>query len=68
MDTVSVGGSRVRVKVAAVGGNTVKAAPEYQDCKRLSEETGRPVRDIMEEASSAYRIGAKGVKRRRSGQ
>jgi uncharacterized protein (TIGR00299 family) protein len=68
VDTVSVGGSRIRVKVAAVGGNTVKAAPEYQDCKRLSEETGRPVRDIMEEASSAYRIGAKGVKRRRSGR
>ena len=65
VETVSVGGSRVRVKIAAVGGDQVRAAPEYQDCKRLSEETGRPVRDIMEEAASAYRAGVKELKRRR---
>jgi uncharacterized protein (DUF111 family) len=33
-----------------LGGGHEKAMPEYQDCKRIAEQTGRPVREIMEEA------------------
>ncbi len=43
----------VRIKLADMGG-TWKAAPEYQDCKRIAEETGRPVREILDEALLAF--------------
>ena len=44
----------VRVKVAGSGPGSAKAAPEYKDCKRLADRTGRPVREIMEEALRVY--------------
>jgi uncharacterized protein (TIGR00299 family) protein len=50
----------VRVKVADLGQERSKAAPEYADCKRIAEQTGWPVREIMEEATLAYRVQAQG--------
>ena len=29
-----------------------KAAPEYDDCKRIAEQSGRPVKDILEEVDA----------------
>jgi hypothetical protein len=55
MESVSLPGGTVRIKVATVGRGRTKAAPEYQDCKRIAERTGRPVRDVMEEAALAHR-------------
>lgn len=43
----------VRVKIAETGG-AWKAAPEYQDCKRIAEQTGRPIREVMDEALLAF--------------
>ena len=57
METVPLRGGTVRIKVATVGRGRTKAAPEYQDCKRIAEQTGRPVRDVMDEAMLAYRKG-----------
>ena len=31
-------------------GRVVHAAPEYEDCRRLAEETGAPLREILGEA------------------
>jgi hypothetical protein len=45
----------VRVKVAETERGRTKATPEYRDCKRIAEQTGRPVREIMDEAALAYR-------------
>ena len=28
--------------------------PEYQDCKKLAEHTGHPIREIMEQARQAF--------------
>jgi len=56
-ETVKVRGQEVRIKVAALQDGDEKAAPEYQDCKRVAEQTGRPVREIMEEALLVYRNG-----------
>ena len=53
--SVQVRGEEVRIKVADVDRDQSKAAPEYLDCKRVAEQTGRPVKDIMEEAVMAYR-------------
>jgi uncharacterized protein (TIGR00299 family) protein len=47
----------VRVKVAETNQGTRKAAPEYRDCKRVADRTGRPVREIMEEALRAFQRG-----------
>lgn len=55
VETVQVRGGPVRVKVATVGRGRTKAAPEYQDCQRIAEQTGRPVRDVMDDAMLAYR-------------
>jgi uncharacterized protein (TIGR00299 family) protein len=55
MEVVQTAGGRVRMKVAELGDGQVKAAPEYQDCKRIANHTGRPIRDVMEEAVFAYR-------------
>lgn len=54
--TVKVKGGTVRVKVADVGAGWDKAAPEYADCKTLAHRTGRPLKQIMEEATLAYRL------------
>ena len=48
-------GGMVRVKVAQAGAGREKAAPEYRDCLRIAERTGRPVREIMDEAALAFR-------------
>ncbi len=55
MDVVQTASGAVRMKVAELGDGRVKAAPEYQDCKRIADQTGRPIRDVMEDAAFAYR-------------
>lgn len=52
---VKVQGGTVRMKIADVGAGWEKAAPEYADCKKLASRTGRPLKDVMEEAVLAYR-------------
>jgi uncharacterized protein (DUF111 family) len=51
---VKIRGGTVRIKVAAVDPTSSKAAPEYLDCKRIAERTGRPVKAVLEEAALAY--------------
>jgi uncharacterized protein (TIGR00299 family) protein len=58
--TVRVRGGMVRIKIADLGAAAQKAAPEYVDCKKVAEKTGRPVKNVMEEALLAFtRVGAK---------
>ena len=54
LESVRTRGGTVRVKVAETGEGGIKAAPEYQDCKRIAEQSGRPVREVMEEAMQAF--------------
>jgi len=61
--SVKIRGGTVRIKIAAVDSAHTKAAPEYLDCKRIAERTGRPVKAVLEEAAVAYaktRPAAKG--------
>ena len=51
---VKVPGGRVRMKVAAIGAGWEKAAPEYADCKKIAVRTGRPLKDVMDNARFAY--------------
>jgi len=52
--SVKIRGGTVRIKIASVDETTTKAAPEYVDCKRIAERTGRPIKAILEEAGLAY--------------
>lgn len=40
----------VRVKLGLYRGETVNVAPEYEDCRRLAEESGVPLKTVMAEA------------------
>jgi hypothetical protein len=48
---VGVAGGTVRIKTAALGGEQIRYAPEYEDCRRIAEKTGRPLREVIETAS-----------------
>ncbi|HME07503.1 MAG TPA: LarC family nickel insertion protein, partial [Bryobacteraceae bacterium] len=49
-EEVGIFGQRVKIKVAEDG----TFAPEYDDCRRLAKETGRPLRAVIAEANFAY--------------
>ncbi len=46
---------QVRVKKGTFEGKLINLAPEYEDCKRLAEENGVPLKQVMEAAASRAR-------------
>jgi hypothetical protein len=58
--SVTVAGLEVRVKLARLDGVVVTAQPEYDDVVRVAQALGRPVREVLAEASAAARdhVGA----------
>lgn len=52
--TVKITGGLVKMKVGEVGAGWEKAAPEYVDCQKIAIRTGRPLKDVMDEARVAY--------------
>ena len=64
VQTVRLPRGTVRVKIADLGDGIKKMMPEYQDCKKLAEQTGHPIREIMEQARQALnRLDAKQAKK-----
>jgi uncharacterized protein (TIGR00299 family) protein len=51
---VKTPGGVVRMKVAQVGAGWEKAEPEYADCRKIANRTGRPLKDVREEAMLVY--------------
>ncbi|MCU0503798.1 MAG: LarC family nickel insertion protein, partial [Anaerolineae bacterium] len=51
--TVTTPYGNVRIKIATLGDGMRRAAPEYDDCRRLAEETGAALRDIYRAAERA---------------
>jgi len=47
---VTVEGHTVRVKLGLLDGRVVNVAPEHDDCARVSDATGRPVKQVWAEA------------------
>jgi uncharacterized protein (TIGR00299 family) protein len=43
------------VKVKELGGKAVDVAPEYEDCRRISRQTGRDLREVMRLVADAAR-------------
>jgi pyridinium-3,5-bisthiocarboxylic acid mononucleotide nickel chelatase len=52
--TVRVGGEKVGVKVATLGGRTVNVQPEYEDLLRAARKTKRPLKEIAHRAVSEF--------------
>jgi uncharacterized protein (TIGR00299 family) protein len=52
---VGVDGGTVRLKCASFGGEEVRCAPEYEDCRRIAEKTGRPLGEVIEAARARKR-------------
>ena len=44
----------VRMKVASLNGAISHGAPEYEDCRRIAQERGLPLKQVMQEAMRAY--------------
>ncbi|HTK96146.1 MAG TPA: nickel insertion protein, partial [Terriglobales bacterium] len=44
----------VRMKVGNLNGDVSNYAPEYEDCRRIAQESGIPLKRVMQEAMSAY--------------
>ena len=44
----------VRIKVAGRRGQILNAAPEFDDCVRVADATGRPVKAVQAEAMRAW--------------
>lgn len=51
---VAIAGGSVRIKVASRKGAVLNAAPEFDDCARIAEATGRPVKEIQADALRAW--------------
>jgi uncharacterized protein (TIGR00299 family) protein len=52
--TVETAYGPVRVKVADWGAGQIKAAPEYEDCRRLAEARQVPLREVYQAAQQAF--------------
>lgn len=48
----------VRVKVGRLAGEVLQAAPEYEDCARVADPAGVPLKEVYEAALAAYRRAA----------
>jgi uncharacterized protein (DUF111 family) len=44
----------VRMKIANMNGAVTNYAPEYEDCRRIAEEKGVPLKSVMQEAIRVY--------------
>jgi uncharacterized protein (TIGR00299 family) protein len=53
-DTVDVAGAPIRVKVASRRGETVNAVPEFEDCVKVAETSGRPLKEVQAAALGAW--------------
>jgi uncharacterized protein (TIGR00299 family) protein len=43
----------VQVKVSRMGGELLSVKPEYEDCKRIADETNQPLRTVIKKAEEA---------------
>lgn len=53
---------RVRVKQGIREGCVVNLAPEYEDCRRLAEESGVPLKEVIEAAAARAREAQEGAR------
>jgi uncharacterized protein (TIGR00299 family) protein len=47
----------VAIKISLLDGSPVNYIPEFEDCRRLAEQTGKPLKEIQAAAIHAYMAG-----------
>jgi len=52
---VATSGGPVRIKIAERAGIVLNAVPEFEDCLRIADATGRPLKDVQAEAVASWR-------------
>ena len=53
---VDINGKRkIRFKLGMMGSQIINSRVEYEDARRVSEETGIPLKDVMEKANKAFK-------------
>jgi uncharacterized protein (DUF111 family) len=45
---------RVRIKLGKMDGKVVNCAPEFEDCRAIAEESGVPLKTVLQEALAIY--------------
>src|SRR5262245_27057184 len=53
-ETVQTKWGEVRLKLANLNGSVSNYAPEYEDCRRIAEQQGVPLKTVMQEAIRIY--------------
>jgi hypothetical protein len=54
LEEVSTPWGAVKVKCGLFEGGLVTASPEYEDCRRLAEAAGVPLREVQAEAARRF--------------
>ena len=44
----------INVKVGMIGNEIISIKPEYEDARKVSEESGIPLKDVMNAANQAF--------------
>jgi hypothetical protein len=50
----------IRVKLGRLQGEVVNCAPEFEDCRKIAEATGVPLKTVLQEAMRLYQAPAAG--------
>ena len=48
-EKVQLEGGEVKIKIGKLGNETIRISPEFEDCKRLAEITGKTIEEIIRE-------------------
>lgn len=51
----------IRMKLARLDGRLLNAAPEYDDCQRIAQERGLPLKEVIAEANFRFRQQFRGA-------
>ncbi|MCC5877031.1 MAG: DUF111 family protein [Candidatus Sumerlaeia bacterium] len=54
-ESIAVDGHDIRVKLATLDGEVLRAVPEFEDCQAVATKTGRPLREVMDAARAKAR-------------
>ncbi len=53
--TVNTPQGSVRVKISSINGRACSVTPEYDDCRKLAEATGAPLKEVLALAQAAFK-------------
>jgi len=54
METIQLREGTIQIKIADLGHGQLKMKPEYRDCQRLATKTGKPLREIIDQAVQMF--------------